>query len=1143
MKNFTFTFTRETSALGSKQLSCYWRQLLILSLFIATTVLTGFKLSAQNLPGIAPVQTPIGGFGVDGDAYANTPTPAYLNVGDWFYDSTLYPGTGRGLFTGGSVTDPTRTFFLQDNWLQNTDLTIFTGRNKINDHPNTYTWGPGSSPNKNEIQNAAAHFTYGAPGLGGSATDLWCLFAGDRMVTNGSSYIDFEFLQKSLTMTGTTSGGFTSAGINGGRTIGDVLVTIEFVQGGGAASVVIRKWQAVGTGYEYVVQANSLFVGKIFMTNNTAVTTVPFDAYGGNTYEVNQWAEGAINLTQVLGVGLDPCYSISTLFVRTRSSGSSDQSELKDFPGAPIQLDLGLIPPAPSVTTGERCGPGAVSFNATGCNQAGSVLKWYASATSLTPLYTGNPYNVEITTTTSFWVSCTNAAGCEGPRTQITRTVNPIPVLVVTNPAGTCAPSTVDLTAAAITAGSTLYGGTLSYWTDAAATVPLANPNAVTASGIYYIKAVTTPGCVDIKPVTVTVNSIVPGVIAGSQTLCAPFDPVAFTSTTPGSGGGTITYQWQMSTTSASAGFANIGGATLATYDAGAVSVPTWFRRVATSTLNTVPCADNSNVMMVSPNAIVPGVIAGDQTLCAPFDPVAFTSTTPGSGGGTITYQWQMSTTSASAGFANIGGATLATYDAGVVAVPTWFRRVATSTLNDVPCADDSNVLVVTPNDLVPGSIVGEQTICEGDDPAAFTSVGATGSGIIAYQWQSSTDGIAFTNIAGATNATYDAGILNASLWYKRLATSTLNDVVCEEASNIIKVTTEPCYEPLCSYTQGYYGNPTGNSCDGENTFTTYDLIDKALDYYPGDEMRIGLVGNSILIAKSTEDINKVIEYLPGGKAIGELVTGNPYISENDFKSWYTTTVGKNTTINNKLLAQTIVLGLNIGMHNNLGDFALQAGTFATAELDGGCGSTIAKERYCDTNTGIAYNEYKYYTIKGTVAGAASNVNELFALANRALGNADTVLGSEDGVSLADIHTAVDRINNAFDKCRMFIGWGIEPLPCTISATPTILAKVAVVEEPALIDSSVDFKVYPVPFGDVINVQYRFEYDTDVTIQVFNLQGGLIYGVVDNRYNKSEMATKQINLARTFDQALIIRLTTNKEKLNKTIVAKSSTQR
>jgi hypothetical protein len=57
------------------------------------------------------------------------------------------------------------------------------------------------------------------------------------------------------------------------------------------------------------------------------------------------------------------------------------------------------------------------------------------------------------------------------------------------------------------------------------------------------------------------------------------------------------------------------------------------------------------------------------------------------------------------------------------------------------------------------------------------------------------------------------------------------------------------------------------------------------------------------------------------------------------------------------------------------------------------------------------------------------------------------------------------------------------------------------------------------------------------------LQGNLIYGAVDNRYNRSEMATKQISLARTFDQTLIVRLTTNKEKLNKNIVAKSSSQR
>jgi hypothetical protein len=114
----------------------------------------------------------------------------------------------------------------------------------------------------------------------------------------------------------------------------------------------------------------------------------------------------------------------------------------------------------------------------------------------------------------------------------------------------------------------------------------------------------------------VTVNNVTPGVIAGSQTLCSTFDPAAFTSTTSGSGGGTISYQWQISTTSAVAGFTDIGGATLATYDAPAVAVQTWFRRVATSTLNSVLCPANSNVLTVSPNAIDPGVIAGSQTLC-----------------------------------------------------------------------------------------------------------------------------------------------------------------------------------------------------------------------------------------------------------------------------------------------------------------------------------------------------------------------------------------------------------------------------------------------------------------------------------------------------------------------------------------------
>jgi len=333
--------------------------------FVFMALMFEFNTANAQLQGLAPVQTPTGGFAVDGDAFANTPAPFMTygnNTGDWFRDIINYPGTGGGLFNpDGTVIDSTRTFFLQDVWSAD-DPTIFTSSNKINDDPNTYTWGMGTSPNKNEIQNVGVHFTHGSAALGGNPSDLWCLFAGDRQVTNGSSYIDFEFLQKTLTMTGTTSGGFSSLGTQGGRTVGDLLVTIEFVNGGGAAVVEIQKWEAVGAGFQYVPHNNSEFVGSIFITENTSVTSVPFDVYGSGipgTYDVNQWAEGAINLTQVLNIAQNPCYVLSTVFVRTRSSGSSHTSELKDFPGPPIQLDLDMTPTASAVASPALCNGGS----------------------------------------------------------------------------------------------------------------------------------------------------------------------------------------------------------------------------------------------------------------------------------------------------------------------------------------------------------------------------------------------------------------------------------------------------------------------------------------------------------------------------------------------------------------------------------------------------------------------------------------------------------------------------------------------------------------------------------------------------------------------------------------------------------------
>ena len=88
-------------------------------------------------------------------------------------------------------------------------------------------------------------------------------------------------------------------------------------------------------------------------------------------------------------------------------------------------------------------------------------------------------------------------------------TINPSPILNIIDPT-ICSPKTIDLTAPEITIGSNLQNGILSYWADSNATIPLTSPNAINASGIYYIKVTTLQGCYDIKPVAATIHYIKP---------------------------------------------------------------------------------------------------------------------------------------------------------------------------------------------------------------------------------------------------------------------------------------------------------------------------------------------------------------------------------------------------------------------------------------------------------------------------------------------------------------------------------------------------------------------------------------------------------------------------------------------------------
>lgn len=156
-------------------------------------------------------------------------------------------------------------------------------------------------------------------------------------------------------------------------------------------------------------------------------------------------------------------------------------------------------------------GPDEVCANATGnvysvVNTPGSTYTWTVPAGATITAGQGTN-SITVTFGTSGGdITVVETIGCgDGPPVTYSVSIIASPVLNITNPASVCAPGTVDITAPAVTAGST-GAGTLTYWTDASATSPLNSPAAVAVSGTYYIQT-GTGTCTDIAPVTVTIDN------------------------------------------------------------------------------------------------------------------------------------------------------------------------------------------------------------------------------------------------------------------------------------------------------------------------------------------------------------------------------------------------------------------------------------------------------------------------------------------------------------------------------------------------------------------------------------------------------------------------------------------------------------
>ena len=417
------------------------------------------------------------------------------------------------------------------------------------------------------------------------------------------------------------------------------------------------------------------------------------------------------------------------------------------------------------VSSTSFCPGGSVVLNA----NTGSAYQWMKDdvdiAGAISSSYTA-------TLTGVYKVKVTNALGCSRISTGQTVTVNSNPVVTINqgSSATFCPGSSVML--------SVNYESPFDYqWMRNGVNIG-GNSSSINASqaGSYTVRKTHqyTYCFVVSSPINVT-QSPIPVVQTGNKTICSGSSTdLTLTSDLAGA-----TYSWYVLSKSSTLSGVT-AGPTLYTTNPITHTLTNSSASIAGTVVYRVTataggCTGNYKDITVTVNGrVTGGEVAGNQTVCSHSNPAAFTQTTASTGPGTLSYQWYSSFDNSV--YTTIAGATSTTYDppAGIQNT-TYYKRLTSATQNSLTCsAYNGTPVTVNVAPFSAGQIAGNQTICSGGNPAAFTQTqAAVGLGTLIYAWEKSTDLISFSTIGGATSATYDPPPgLTQTTHYRRVVTS-----------------------------------------------------------------------------------------------------------------------------------------------------------------------------------------------------------------------------------------------------------------------------------------------------------------------------------------------------------------------------------
>ncbi|HVL89042.1 MAG TPA: hypothetical protein VM841_02280 [Actinomycetota bacterium] len=263
-----------------------------------------------------------GGFEIDGDyLYPHAPPIA---------------GATRDWQTIGEV------LRVNDAFAPSSD-SIFTGGSKEQD-PDGWVFSSGSVPGKDDL----TRLYFAGDVVDPTKAFLFLAFERLDVSGNGDVHVNFELNQSSATVTN------SKGTVIPRRSSGDLLVVYDYDGGTASTSIdiEIRLWVGDALSGQWGPDIGGAdAVGDV---NGAGAVTRPAESpFGGGTVDAKRFGEVAINLLAIYPNMFTDCVSFTNFWAKTRASGESFDSALKDRT-ASTRVEFSSCPDVPSIIEVEK---------------------------------------------------------------------------------------------------------------------------------------------------------------------------------------------------------------------------------------------------------------------------------------------------------------------------------------------------------------------------------------------------------------------------------------------------------------------------------------------------------------------------------------------------------------------------------------------------------------------------------------------------------------------------------------------------------------------------------------------------------------------------------------------------------------------